>query len=100
MLFGVVVFFFPRKSRHTSFGRDWISDLSSPDLRPAEGPPAPPEAASRQAATPARPTEPRRGRARRTRPQPPPPPRRVVVPSRSEERRVGKECRSRWSPYH
>ena len=23
-----------------------------------------------------------------------------VVPSRSEERRVGKECRSRWSPYH
>ena len=24
---------------------------------------------------------------------------RVVVP-RSEERRVGKECRSRWSPYH
>src|SRR3989442_14926353 len=24
----------------------------------------------------------------------------VVVGSRSEERRVGKECRSRWSPYH
>ena len=23
-----------------------------------------------------------------------------VVPVRSEERRVGKECRSRWSPYH
>src|SRR5438034_9899418 len=23
-----------------------------------------------------------------------------VVPPRSEERRVGKECRSRWSPYH
>src|SRR2546429_5439437 len=22
------------------------------------------------------------------------------VPHRSEERRVGKECRSRWSPYH
>jgi len=22
------------------------------------------------------------------------------VPARSEERRVGKECRSRWSPYH
>ena len=21
-------------------------------------------------------------------------------PCRSEERRVGKECRSRWSPYH
>ena len=24
----------------------------------------------------------------------------VIVPMRSEERRVGKECRSRWSPYH
>src|SRR2546425_11330821 len=24
----------------------------------------------------------------------------VVVHNRSEERRVGKECRSRWSPYH
>ena len=22
------------------------------------------------------------------------------TPQRSEERRVGKECRSRWSPYH
>src|SRR5260221_9660869 len=25
---------------------------------------------------------------------------RLVDQSRSEERRVGKECRSRWSPYH
>ena len=24
----------------------------------------------------------------------------VIVLPRSEERRVGKECRSRWSPYH
>src|SRR2546422_5581702 len=23
-----------------------------------------------------------------------------LSPTRSEERRVGKECRSRWSPYH
>src|SRR2546430_3705562 len=27
-------------------------------------------------------------------------PERFVAPLRSEERRVGKECRSRWSPYH
>src|SRR2546422_11481655 len=26
--------------------------------------------------------------------------RRLRRPDRSEERRVGKECRSRWSPYH
>src|SRR3712207_6585441 len=24
----------------------------------------------------------------------------ALAPLRSEERRVGKECRSRWSPYH
>ena len=24
----------------------------------------------------------------------------IELPARSEERRVGKECRSRWSPYH
>ena len=24
----------------------------------------------------------------------------ALLTSRSEERRVGKECRSRWSPYH
>ena len=24
----------------------------------------------------------------------------VLTHARSEERRVGKECRSRWSPYH
>ena len=24
----------------------------------------------------------------------------IVLSGRSEERRVGKECRSRWSPYH
>ena len=24
----------------------------------------------------------------------------TIIHNRSEERRVGKECRSRWSPYH
>ena len=24
----------------------------------------------------------------------------IIIWTRSEERRVGKECRSRWSPYH
>ena len=24
----------------------------------------------------------------------------IITEQRSEERRVGKECRSRWSPYH
>src|SRR2546422_8415327 len=29
-----------------------------------------------------------------------PPPSEISCKKRSEERRVGKECRSRWSPYH
>src|SRR2546429_9662675 len=41
------------------------------------------------------------GSARRTPPPPVVPPRaRDARPARSEERRVGKEGRSRWSPYH
>ena len=41
----------------------------------------------------------KRKRQKHTKDRPcPPPPRRPS--SRSEERRVGKECRSRWSPYH
>src|SRR5256885_2706396 len=42
-------------------------------------------------------------RSRCNRSQPPKPPEcRAFSPEseRSEERRVGKECRSRWSPYH
>src|SRR3712207_5521432 len=35
-----------------------------------------------------------RGRVRATAQQ------KLVILDRSEERRVGKECRSRWSPYH
>ena len=27
-------------------------------------------------------------------------PAKLILDVRSEERRVGKECRSRWSPYH
>src|SRR5687768_18064267 len=42
----------------------------------------------------------RRGRAAMSPdPYPPPPAARYALP-RSEERRVGKECRSRWSAYH
>src|SRR2546428_10322793 len=37
---------------------------------------------------------------RRGLPPRPSPPARRSQPPRSEERRVGKECRSRWSPYH
>src|SRR3712207_8448068 len=91
----IVFFFFSSRRRHTRYWRDWSSDVCSSDL---EGDVA---------------LEPVVGAVdahvddRRARLDP------VAadhlgaahrgdedVGARSEERRVGKECRSRWSPYH
>src|SRR2546430_11014627 len=58
---------------------------------PAEAPPA--ETAD-EAAPPAKPARKRRTKAARAEPEAP------AGEPRSEERRVGKEGRSRWSPYH
>src|SRR5256885_13361321 len=41
-----------------------------------------------------------RGNETAAQPQPQPPSPAPSPAPRSEERRVGKECRSRWSPYH
>src|SRR3712207_6914031 len=96
-------FFFSSRRRHTRYWRDWSSDVCSSDLRRA---------------TCLQPRGPGsyRGRLLRFRSygspvsmvstvkskRPPlsglPPPQ--IALARSEERRVGKECRSRWSPYH
>src|SRR5256885_4692431 len=96
----IFFFFFSSRRRHTRLQGDWSSDVCSSDL---EGGAAP---------------DPLRRARRRHRPDPRRHPRvvsqrmvRRVVPRelpqatlahpvRSEERRVGKECRSRWSPYH
>src|SRR2546430_5440194 len=98
----VLFFFFSSRRRHTRFDCDWSSDVCSSDLLVAAS------AAARIIATPplactSSMNTPRRAvsrvapatvfgmswnlRSRKTR-------------KRSEERRVGKECRSRWSPYH
>src|SRR5687768_18149536 len=78
----VIFFFFSSRRRHTRCSRDWSSDVCSSDLAS----PAPPPPGARWW---------RRGR------------RSTVTPaaistaeSRSEERRVGKEGRSLWSPYY
>src|SRR2546422_3746043 len=92
-------FFFSSRRRHTRCSRDWSSDVCSSDLRTA-----PRRAARREQG---RDPEARRPRVlgapavavlqdlgvRGCRRDPERAP-------RSEERRVGKECRSRWSPYH
>src|SRR3712207_8867606 len=92
-------FFFASRRRHTRYWRDWSSDVCSSDLSekyrailsdmalcPIECTTALPSCAWLP---------------------PPPRPLRYSASSlclcsreRSEERRVGKECRSRWSPYH
>src|SRR6266852_7283335 len=73
-----VRFFFPSRRRHTSCCRDWSSDVCSSDL------------ACKTAALD-------RASARSGRAAPRCGPGELA---RSEERRVGKECRSRWSPHH
>src|SRR3984957_20831747 len=71
------VSFFSSRRRLTRFSRDWSSDVCSSDLGIF---PTTPVSFPKIIST--------RPSSRRTK------------SDRSEERRVGKECRSRWSPYH
>src|SRR5437762_11405763 len=78
--FYVLFFFFSSRRRHTRYIGDWSSDVCSSDLvvdrlalslmNALVVVGLPLAAAS------------------------------LLIQSRSEERRVGKECRSRWEPYH
>src|SRR5205085_4797654 len=89
-------FFFSSRRRHTRFDCDWSSDVCSSDLQLRAH-----VAQRRQQQRVLRVRKAlldvvRRGQdlahaADRVQRQ---------VDHRSEERRVGKECRSRWSPYH
>src|SRR5256886_6100045 len=94
-------FFFSSRRRHTRFDCDWSSDVCSSDLIPLLA-----RAGMKAAKTAARI---RGGEYKRLAEAGSA---RVAffeeqnfdshgqIASRSEERRVGKECRSRWSPYH
>src|SRR2546426_7087774 len=91
--FLVSFFFFSSRRRHTRLQGDWSSDVCSSDL-----------AAARLSGTTAVPSglEPVRCAVSSDPPHVASPRRRRFLGGirRSEERRVGKECRSRWSPYH
>src|SRR2546430_12164012 len=85
------VFFFSSRRRHTRFDCDWSSDVCSSDLTPfimfaASG------GARMQEGIFSLMQLPRTTLAVQML--------REARRPRSEERRVGKECRSRWSPYH
>src|SRR5260370_3550072 len=96
-----VSFFFSSRRRHTRFKCDWSSDVCSSDLK-LMGPFF--VLGSQLSSLPSSPLPSGRRKyvflvsfsiselARKWNP--------ACCGSRSEERRVGKECRSRWSPYH
>src|SRR3989475_4694487 len=98
-------FFFSSRRRHTRFDCDWSSDVCSSDLNGSYGTPknfaraAPIEefqvkipaigaALAKFFGVPYEPFKPDRIKPM------------DLLKNRSEERRVGKEGRSRWSPYH
>src|SRR2546422_6732713 len=95
-------FFFSSRRRHTRCSRDWSSDVCSSDLMSVLGKAF--EFSFEKSAAHADTVNPDVVAQQLLQ-------HRVVVihvelwpvdpvRNRSEERRVGKECRSRWSPYH
>src|SRR3712207_8145872 len=89
----LMFFFFSSRRRHTRYWRDWSSDVCSSDLATTADLIAAIEA---HHLLPARPMQELRDALVARFPDPAD----LAAELRSEERRVGKECRSRWSPYH
>src|SRR3989454_3076939 len=91
-----VCFFFSSRRRHTRLQGDWSSDVCSSDLFEADGSLGT-VGTTVKLTTVGAPT-PHISETKVTRADAP----KMLEYDwgRSEERRVGKECRSRWSPYH
>src|SRR2546427_8657350 len=97
-----VFFFFSSRRRHTRFDCDWSSDVCSSDLATALESVL--EVNRRPVTVPRTflqilPFRPTMWSVVTRLPNAQHPPA-SWGSTRSEERRVGKECRSRWSPYH
>src|SRR3712207_8925556 len=98
MILYLSYFFFSSRRRHTRYWRDWSSDVCSSDLEGMHVILEGCEPVSNEQALPER----SHGRNQKEpcQERDPRPDEDVRLYPRSEERRVGKECRSRWSPYH
>src|SRR5436853_5712136 len=83
-------FFFSSRRRHTRCLSDWSSDVCSSDLRPSRNTRSAPTSNPWPALTWVRILYSCSAWALLS----------ALLFLRSEERRVGKECRSRWSPDH
>src|SRR5205085_5753521 len=93
----ILFFFFSSRRRHTRFDCDWSSDVCSSDLRQPARPPRQARARRRRlAATAAAALAPAAAPAAITRASS----WETTAAARSEERRVGKECRLRWLRQH
>src|SRR2546430_5493560 len=102
-LFNIVYFFFfSSRRRHTRFDCDWSSDVCSSDLVLARNicSLAARTATASMACAATLATKLQMFRASTCRREIRNGPFPLRSTKRSEERRVGKECRSRWSPYH
>src|SRR5689334_23800822 len=93
-----IFFFFSSRRRHTRWNCDWSSDVCSSDLiiHPDAKQPVVLKEFDNTSLVPSvihfpKTGEPVIGDAAKQY---------LETDPRSEERRVGKECRSRWSPYH
>src|SRR5690554_7668866 len=89
------IFFFSSRRRHTRCGRDWSSDVCSSDLGHLAGAQAQAEGVMALVVADVR----LRYLGQFFRPVNLAAGYQQLV-GRSEERRVGKECRSRWAAYH
>src|SRR3712207_8762601 len=86
-------FFFSSRRRHTRYWRDWSSDVCSSDLAGEREPARLPQLRLLERAIDESVSRATENRLHLTCLG-------IEPLDRSEERRVGKECRSRWSPYH
>src|SRR5207237_6611813 len=94
MMLLICVFFFSSRRRHTRFKCDWSSDVCSSDLPATIGwfiLMHPQMVAGAWVGF---------NDPKITMPEAWGPGARSALPMRSEERRVGKECRSQWAPDH
>src|SRR5256885_12601255 len=102
LILSIMFFFFSSRRRHTRLQGDWSSDVCSSDLpmelffndKPMHVARWPNQGFSTYGQV----TD--KGSVPRNRDKMLPKEEQNFESDRSEERRVGKECRSRWSPYH
>src|SRR5256885_9308495 len=100
LLLLLIFFFFSSRRRHTRLQGDWSSDVCSSDLHPARWCSSTASAWVRGSALSWAARMRRRSASSRGQDSTDSALSSIRSTRRSEERRVGKECRSRWSPYH